>query len=263
MKRLYIFMFVLLGIMHANSQEISIVVFEGTVTFSKDVVLRHRIKYSISPEVILSFSPKSNFVIFSSNKIFEKKQTLGASMDYRTIIENMRVKMTQNFMNLMNTYQKLHEIESDAKGSVIGASRGLNDKKGVPLTQTESPFYPVDSAQVVNPVLELKWKLNNAVMNGRLMVIHQKTADTLYNQPAATVGKATLNLNQAGTYDWFIYSKSDKKKRINQTFTKLTDQEYKTYQIRLSNFTNEIKSFDHELQEILIAEFKSANHILE
>lgn len=263
MKHYIIFLLFLLMITDSFGQKISIIVFEGIVSFENIPALELKTKYEIEPSTKVSFKPDSRFIIYSKTKMFKADNTIAATMDYKQIKDNLISNATTGFLKLMSKYHELQNAKSEAFGSIKGAGKGLNDKKGAQLLSNQELFFPKDSARTSAKSLELSWKLKNSIMGGRLYVINQQTKDTIYNQPATSEGKATLNLDKSGNYNWFIYSKMDKKKRINQTFIKQSEEENKKMLLDFDSFKKDIALMEEELKAILLEEYKLKYGIIE
>lgn len=242
---------------NAVAQNISIVVYEGKVSFvDKKQSLLPKTRYEISSTTIIDYEPGSKFTIFSKNKLFHKKSKDGASLNYQKILQNLNASIPTGFLKLMSTYRELSEMETLGKGSAAGAAKGLNDKKDIEPLESGESISPIDSAKTSSNTIHLNWKLKNSIMNGRMYIIHQITQDTLYNQPANNIGSLSINLEKLGQYDWFIYSKSDKKKRINRSFIKLSEEEASKIRTDFEAFKTGIAMLEDDLKDFLIEEYK-------
>lgn len=255
--------FFLLLTLTSFAQEISIVVYKGKVSFDRENYLLPKSRYVISPTKSVHYETGSEFVIFSKQKMYKKVSGDGATINYKQILDNLKVNAPSSFYRLMLTYHEIGKVNTEAKGSAIGAAKGLNDKKDKEQLDKEEIIKPIDSAKTGSNSIVLDWKLNNSILNGRLYVIHELTRDTLINEPATHIGKKEVNLEKTGSYQWFIYSKSDKKKRINQTLIKLDAQEINKMQQDFTTFKEALSQFNAELQAILIEEYKIKNGIIE
>jgi hypothetical protein len=255
-KYLIAICFFLLLTLNSFGQEISIVVYEGHVSFDKKSNLLPKTRYEISPNTSVHYATNSKFVIFSKTKLYKKVSSDGATISYKEILDNLKANAPSTFLRLMWSYHEMAKTNTDAIGSGIGAAKGLNNIKDREMVDKGETIFPFDSAKTGSKSINLDWNLKNSIMNGRLYVIHQPTKDTLYNQPATNSGKVTVNLEKTGPYQWFIYSKSDKRKRINQTFIKQDELEHKKMKLDFVTFKEVIAILDEDLQTILIAEYK-------
>lgn len=264
MKNNFILLLFLLMTFNCLAQDVSIVVYEGKVSFvDKKQLLLPKTRYSIYPTTLIEYDPGSKFTIFSKNKIYNKTSNGGAALNYQKVLQNLNASTQTGFLKLMATYKELNQMETAAIGSSFGAAKGLNDRKDTELIASEENMSPIDSAKTGSKSIDLNWKLKNSIMGGRLYVIHQLTKDTIYNQPATNIGKVSIPIEKTGNYDWFIYSKIDKKKRINQSFVKLSEEEDNKLKADFEDFKKEIVMFDEELQAILIEEYKKKFGIID
>ncbi len=257
MKYHFILLLFLSITLNSLAQEISIVVYKGTVSFGKEPLL-FKTRYEIPPKsnTTITYGTNSKFTIFSSTKLYQHTIKESASISYSQILNNLNINAPTSFLKLMSSYHDFTKIQSETKGSAVGAAKGLNDRKDVELNAREDVFLPLDSAKTGSKSIDLNWKIKNSIMGGRLYVIHQQTKDTIYNQPATNVGKINITIEKTGNYDWFIYSKIDKKRRINQSFIKLSEEESNKMKSDFEAFKKAIAVFDEELQDTLIEEYK-------
>lgn len=262
MKAYFTFLLFLLVAINSIAQKLSIVVYKGPVSLDNKTLLFNT-RYEIPTQAMVQYGPKSQFTIFSKTKIYKKTSPDGATQTYSQILANLNAQAPTGFLKLMDTYKDFSEIETATKGSAVGAAKGLNDRKDAKLLDNDEMISPTDSAKTGAKSITLNWKTKNSFLAGRLYVIHQQTQDTIYNQPATQIGTANIAIEKPGIYNWFIYSKIDKKKRINQCFIRLSEEENEKLKSDFENFKKEIAILDTELQEILIEDYKAKFGIID
>jgi|GEM_PF-7102963 len=257
MKTIYLLCLLFFACATSYAQEPFIIVYEGDVNFTKPSTspsFSIGTRYAVPKNSAIKYSDNSHFIVFTKTKFFEKKEDAEHEMDYNTMLKNLKNNMGGSFWKLLHDYHQLTELGQTSFGGSIAGTKGLNDKKGKATTD-DQVLSPEEFALITTQTVKLKWSIKDKVPGARMMVVHKESGAVIYNEPGGPSGEIEVALEQNGSYDWYLFSKLENKKRINRTFVKLSEADAKKMSDELNALKKDMAPLTPELQQIMLQEF--------
>lgn len=250
-----------------SGQEIYIAVYDGVVAFQDGRHLNLNFRYELPKGKPVNFSANTSVVMFTKTKYFFYKAAGASGMTYNAIYDSLKNSSPANSTSFFGYLRRLQFSAGDAeeftKGGVLGGIKGIDNRRRKAGDENYELALPVDSARMLSGTIRLQWELKEKIFGTRLIVVNIQTKDTVHNSAASNTGDVSLTIEKEGTYNWFLYSSLQKKKKINQVFIKPGAEEVKTAQKKLGEFKAGISALDNLFKELLIEDYLYVEKLVE